>query len=178
MELIARYLEADREERSEIFMTNEVNDLIFWVNHHEADDQIVDYCENILNTGKLSAELFSYDHNEKSQLNIMYQHKTLSINFEAFSLQNKDQTLTHLNHILSPDYEIRLVAESLGGDALAFFPQTQKFWQHLDHQHTAEIVHKFFIPIELNMAIFTMPKTEVHHVMQQFIETTKEDNES
>jgi hypothetical protein len=50
-----------------------------------------------------------------------------------------------LNEVLKPDYEIRLCANSLGSDTLAFLPLSAKQWMDLEDEFGQNKVNKLFI---------------------------------
>lgn len=112
------------------------------VDWREYDDAIVEYCENILETGYLSAELKDADNKQGFTITIHYGDKSLLIPDQGDGA-DRDTTLWTLNEILHPDYEIRYCIASEGSDTGLFIPLSKTLWHYLDMKYTIKMDELF-----------------------------------
>ena len=113
-------------------------DIVMVVDWREEDDAIIGYCENILETGQLSAELEDADNQQGFSITIHYGEKSLLIPYQGEGA-DRDTTLRSLNEILQPEYEIRFCKASDGSDTLEFIPLPKKLWHQLDMKYAGKM---------------------------------------
>ena len=117
-------------------------DIVMVVDWREEDDEFVQYCENILETGHLSAELEDADNQQGFTLTIHYGEKSLLIPYVGDGA-DRDTTLLALSEILQPDYEIRWCKVSEGNDTLEFIPLPKILWHRLDMKYAGRMDELF-----------------------------------
>jgi hypothetical protein len=71
---------------------------------------------------------------------------------------DKHRALLALGRVLAPDFELRLAADSLGGDTLAFAVLAASEWRALERDYR-EVVTRAFQPIEKDRNIWEMEAT-------------------
>jgi len=128
------------------------NQVLFLVDHREYDDEIVLLCEEILKTGDLSAEYVDADDEMGVDVVIDFKGTKTRIPYEGEG-SDRDTTLTTLNEVLQPDYELRLCQHSVGSDTLGFLPLTTQEWKKLEEEFK-EDVGKYFVKLEKGKQIF------------------------
>jgi hypothetical protein len=69
---------------------------VFLVDWREEDDAIVEYCEAILQTGSLLAELIEFETEEGHELHIQYRSKRVKVPLD-YSIADRHITLCALN---------------------------------------------------------------------------------
>lgn len=141
LQLIRNVLESGGEQAVEKLLDD--RSTCFWVDWREEDDSIVRYCEDILETGSLSAEFIDVDTDEGSELHIYYKGRDLKVPL-TFSPQDRHITICSLNEILHPDYEVRFFTASNGMDTLAFVPLPGTSWEELVKQYGAAVSEHFY----------------------------------
>ncbi len=114
----------------------------FAVDWREEDDAIVRYCEEILRTGKLSAEIGETDEDPGFEMYIMYGSNLAKVPLVA-GPEDRHITLHTLNQLLKPDFDIRACMASRGSDTLVFVPLPAADWESLEKQY-GERVEKHF----------------------------------
>lgn len=118
-------------------MENQLPSLV-WVDWREDDTDIVKNTARCLQTGELSAE---------SQpcgfLEILFRRKATVIAYPQ-GIADRNITLTTLNRILSPEYQIRFCESSLGSDTLGFVVLASRCWQKLEKEFGATLVRQHF----------------------------------
>lgn len=112
------------------------------VDWRKEDEAIVEYCENILQTGSLHAEIQNAGNPQGFMITLYYRDQALIIPYQGEGA-DRDTTLKALNQILQPDYEIRFCEASDGSDTLAFLPLPSSLWQQLDQKYTNRIYQLF-----------------------------------
>lgn len=106
---------------------------VFLVDWREEDDAIAEYCERILQTGSLSAEVVEIDDDPGFTVRLTFGDRTLDVPLVG-GLEDRHITLLTLNKLLHPDYEIRMCMDSHGSDTLAFLPLPSTEWVDLETQ--------------------------------------------
>ena len=104
---------------------DEVQDGVFWVNWREADEDIIGLAARIIGGDKLSPEWID------GKLNVKF-HETLTEIPLKFEPGEQDITLLALNKAIEPEFEIRFIEASDGGDTLAFLILDKESWSELD----------------------------------------------
>ncbi|HEK2896565.1 hypothetical protein [Proteus terrae] len=117
-------------------------DIIMVVDWREMDEDIISYCEEIINTKSLSVELDDCDNKQGFTLTIYYKDKSLIVPYQGDGA-DRDTTLLALNEILQPDYEIRFCVESNGSDTLVFMPLPKLLWQQLEDKYPDQVAKLF-----------------------------------
>src|SRR5262245_31312328 len=79
---------------------------VFWVDWREEDDAIVEYCERILGTGRLRADVVDDDSEHGFKMYIVYGDKRGRVPL-TYCGSDGHVTLVALNVMLRPDYEVR-----------------------------------------------------------------------
>ena len=128
-------------------------DTVFWVDCREEDDAIVKYCEDILQTKQLIAELQDIDDAPGFQLTITYKGQASVVPL-VVGLADRHITLHTLNQVISADYEIRFCIDSAGGDTLAFLPLPNANWIELEEKY-ANTLGQHFSKIQTQPNLFT-----------------------
>ncbi|MCW3463899.1 hypothetical protein [Chitinophaga nivalis] len=137
MQLIRAYLSAPS---GDFFETHffDTSDIVMWIDWGDEEDDMVRYCENVLHTGHLRAEVNALPGEEGWELIIDYKGKTHRIHLTA-TPQDRDDVLLQLNRILNPDYQVRFCNVSDGSDSLAFLPLTLSQWASLEQEFPEQV---------------------------------------
>lgn len=141
LQLISSVLDLDDGQAVEDLLDD--RNTIFWIDWREEDDSIPRYCEEILQTGTLSAEFVDADTEQGCELHIYYDGKNLKVPL-TFSSKDRHITICSLNEILEPHYEIRFFTASNGMDTLAFVPLPKSSWDQLEEQYGATLDQYFY----------------------------------
>lgn len=150
-ELITQVIQSPTPETIEALFDDQ--DTVFWVDWREDDSAIVSYCEDILQTGSLEAEIVPADNNAGIEMFIMYNNKRVRVPL-VIGLEDRHITLVTLNQILSPDFEVRFCKDSDGSDTLAFLPLSGDTWRELEMTY-GDAVAKRFYQLQPSPNIFT-----------------------
>lgn len=149
MALIRRYLgEGDRRFFLDILAAKD--DIVMWVDWRQQDEDIVDMCEALIQTGTLTAEIVETD--ILSGLTIIYRGVKTPVPYKN-AHADRDTTLITLNALLAPDHEIRFCRDSDGNDTVAFLPLSSAQWQSLEAAFPKEVEAKF-MKITADMVLF------------------------
>ncbi len=151
LEIIEAYLDAGQEEDYIDFIAGRT-DLVMEVDWREHDEDIIQYCEDILKTKQLSAICVDADNAQGFELTIQFQSKQLKVDYRDDGA-DRDTTIIYLNQILQPEYEIRFCQASHGADTLAFLPLSQKSWRYLERQWGSQL-DEYFVKIEADSCFF------------------------
>lgn len=143
------------------------HDVVMWVDWREEDDAIVSYCEDILKTGKLSAECKDSDNERGFEIWIYYDGKEINIPYKGKGA-DRDTTLITLNDVLNPMYEIRLWRGSLGGDTLAFVPMKTEEWNDLEKEFGLKKLENEFMRIKKGVSMFKMSMDDVFRLVHEY----------
>lgn len=125
---------------------------VFWVDWRSDDAEIVAACEAVLGSGRLTCEAGDTD-----DLTITFGERRLPVPLTQ-SVHDRHHTLMALNRVLSPDYELRLVAASDGADTLAFTVLPRREWVRLTDRFGQEQVDTAFRPLRDDQDVFTNPR--------------------
>jgi hypothetical protein len=123
------------------------------VDWREMDDAIVEYCESVLDTDSLSAEVVEIDADPGYEIYISYQGRRTKVPL-IIGPEDRHITLHTLNQVLAPDYEVRVCVDSNGSDTLAFLPLSAADWAALESKY-GQRVAKHFRKIEKAPNLFT-----------------------
>jgi hypothetical protein len=97
---------------------------VFWVDWREADEDIIAMAAQALPAEDLAPEWIT------EKLHVRFRGKLTEVPL-AFKPGEQDITLRALNAAIAPDFEIRYVKASHGGDAAAFICLDQAGWRGL-----------------------------------------------
>ena len=151
LQAIENYIQnSDAELFYDVF--DERYDVVMIVDWREEDEEIVNYCEQILETGNLSTVLEDADNQQGFTLTIHYAEKSLLIPYQGAGA-DRDTTLLALNEILQPEYEIRFCKATAGSDTLAFIPLPKQLWKELEDKYPINI-EKLFERFAVNAVFF------------------------
>lgn len=117
-------------------------DTVFWVDWREEDDAIVTYCEEILKTGQLMAEVHHIEKSPGFELTITYKQTTVIVPL-VIGPADRHITLVTLNQTISADFEIRFCLDSAGSDTLAFLPLPNVIWRELEKKYGSTLDQHF-----------------------------------
>ncbi len=109
---------------------------VFWVDWREADDDIIRMAGDCLGSGAMAPEWID------GKLHIRYR-ETLTPVPLAFKPGEQDITLLTLNSLLAPEFEIRCIKASDGGDTLAFMVLDGPAWAALETIFGARVDQAF-----------------------------------
>lgn len=123
---------------------------IFWVDWREDDSCIAEYCEYIINSGKLSSYW------EEDRLFVKYGDNLNEVQL-THTESDRHITLLAINRILEPEFEIRLVWDADGGDTGAFAILHSTKWQEYEQKHGLDTVSKAFLKLTSDLNTFTDP---------------------
>lgn len=151
LQKITAVIEAPTTEAIQSLLEDEAT--VFWVDWREEDDTIVEYCEVILQTGNLFAELIQVETKEGYEIYIQRGNKRIKVPL-TYSMDDRHITICALNEALAPDYEVRFCVDSNGGDTLAFLPLPQSTWGELERLY-GEKVSKHFYQLRAIPNLFT-----------------------
>ncbi len=126
------------------FYDNDMDAIAMWIDWREEDENIITYCEDILQTNVLFVTTNNADNERGFHIIISYKDQETVIPYKGAGA-DRDTTLMTLNQILQPEFEIRLCKESLGNDTLCFLPLSQEQWSFLDTQYSEQVSEKFEI---------------------------------
>lgn len=144
MSFLSEYLSSCDEE---FFYNNFCDDdgiynIAVWIDWREEDENIIRYCEDILQTGHLSAETVDAENERGFDVVVTYKGEKTAIPYKE-AAADRDTTIKALNKILLPDYELRFCKESDGGDTLCFIPLSKAEWMELEAKHKELVEQKF-----------------------------------
>ena len=133
----------------------EDGDTVIWVDWREAEEDIVDYCEDKLQTGTPNCECVDADNDAGFELFIEYQANRQRIPL-VHGPEDRHIAIHAMNQILGPDYEIRLCIDSWGSDTLGFVALAGDTWRSLESAF-GEAVGKRFYRLAASPNVFTDP---------------------
>lgn len=121
---------------------SDIYDSAMWIDWREEDENIITYCEEILQTEQLSVKTLDAKNERGFDTIITYKNKEISIPYKGNGA-DRDTTIKTLNQTIQSEFEIRLCKESLGSDTLCFIPLTNRQWNELDEKHQKQMSEKF-----------------------------------
>jgi hypothetical protein len=148
---IKKCLTTENDEDFEILAAS--NDIVFWVDWRENDENIIEYCENIIKTEKLTASVNDVDDEIGFEIIINYKDVKTKIPYKGKG-SDRDTTIITLNEILKPDFEIRFCKFSDNSDTLAFLPLIHAQWIELEKEFGKQRVSKHFVEISKDSVLF------------------------
>ncbi|TCM60688.1 hypothetical protein EC844_13127 [Acinetobacter calcoaceticus] len=152
LELIETYIENGSEEVYVDLIAGRT-DLVMVVDWREHDEEIIHYCEDILETDHLSVETVDADNAQGFELTILYKDQRVPVVYPE-SGSERDTTIITLNQVLQPDYEIRLCNASLGSDTIEFLPLATATWEKLERRWGRNELEDYFSKIDAGSCFF------------------------
>lgn len=128
----------------------------FWVDWREFDEDIADYCH----IDGLTAETCDADNDLGYDLFFSYKGRKTQVLFEEEEI-TRDPALQAINRVIMPDYELRFMTDTLGGDVLAFIVLDGQGWQTLAAKYGKDALDSHFLPITDDTAMFGLSFGEV-----------------
>lgn len=142
---LEKYLDSDDEAFFETnFLTEDkgIYDVVMWVDWKEFEENIISYCQNILQDDNLQFEVDKDIKEDRGiDIYICYKGVKTKVAYEE-DKTSRDKTLITLNEAIKQDYEIRFCNES-DGDTLGFVPLTNSQWASLEKKYPDAINEKF-----------------------------------
>jgi len=105
---------------------------VFWVDWREASEDIVNLAAQCIGDKDLAADWIG------DKLRIRFRGHLTEVP-TAPGLREQDAVLLALNRAVDPEYEIRFVKASDGGDTLAFLPLGKELWSELQDRFGAKV---------------------------------------
>ena len=121
---------------------SDIYDIAMWIDWREEDENIITYCEDILQTEQLSVETLDAENERGFETIITYKNQEISIPYKGNGA-DRDTTIKTLNQTIQSEFEIRLCKESLGSDTLCFIPLNNGQWNELDEKYPKQTSDKF-----------------------------------
>jgi len=141
LDLVTAVLESANKERIGALLDDKTT--VFWVDWREGDDDIVKYCEAVLQTGSLTAEWVSTAPLQESDLFICSSGRRIRVPL-IIGCDDRHITLCALNQVLAPHYELRCCIDSQGSDSLAFLPLPSATWAGLEQRYGVALKRHFY----------------------------------
>ena len=145
---------------------------VFWVDWREASVDIIQMAAAGIGTGELAP------YHDKGKLYIEWRGRRTLVPLK-FEPGEQDLTLVKLNSVLAPDFEIRRIEASQGGDTLAYFVLSGEAWAALEAENGDKVNAAFQRPElpappspaeELFVAKMNLHKARVRMKTTRFLE--------
>lgn len=140
---------------------------LVWIDWREYDEDIINYIENVIQSGKLIGKNEDADNKMGVNIIIEWKGKEYKISYLNEEGSDRDTTIKTLNKIIQPEYEIRLFMESLGSDTLAFVPLSKEEWEELEKEFGEEKVNYYFSKIKDNSKMFDLDMDELFKILDK-----------
>lgn len=165
MEYIKNFLKNEDRESFDKLWENSTK--LVWIDWREYDEEIINYIENVIQSGKLIGK--NEDADNKMGFNIIIEWKgnEYKISYPDEEGSDRDTTIKTLNKVIQPEYEIRLFMESLGSDTLAFVPLSKEEWEELEKDFGEEKVNYYFSKIDDNSKMFDLDMDELFEILDK-----------
>lgn len=165
MEYIKDFLKNEDRESFDELWGNSTK--LVWINWREYDEDIVNYVEKVIQSGKLIGK--NEDADNKMGFNIIIEWKGMEykISYPNEEGSDRDTTIKTLNKVIQPEYEIRLFMESLGSDTLAFVPLSKEEWEELEKEFVVEKVKYYFSKIDDDSKMFDLDMSELFKILDK-----------
>lgn len=131
----------------DFFMDNffdhvDIHEIAMWIHWRDEDENIITYCEDILQTEQLSVETLDSANERGFDTIITFKNQQISIPYKG-KRADRDTTIKTLNQTIQSEFELRLCKESMGSDILCFVPLTNEQWIDLENKYSKEVSEKF-----------------------------------
>jgi hypothetical protein len=135
------------EARGEVW---ERDDLFFFVDWREEEENIPVYCDALIGPGLVSATWSGED------LVFACDERSVVVPL-THSPADRHIALLSLNEVLAPRFEVRFVWASTGADTVALLPLPAQDWQSLLNEHGAAALDRAFMKLQQAPNVFTDP---------------------
>lgn len=140
---------------------------LVWIDWREYDEDIINYIENVIQSGKLIGKNEDADNKMGVNIIIEWKGKEYKISYPNEEGSDRDTTIKTLNKVIQPEHEIRLFMESLGSDTLAFVPLSKEEWEELEKDFGVEKVNYYFSKIDDNSKMFDLDMSELFKILDK-----------
>lgn len=140
---------------------------LVWIDWREYDEDIINYIENVIQSGKLIGKNEDTDNKMGFNIIIEWNGKKYKISYPNEEGADRDTTIKTLNKVIQPEYEIRLFMESLGSDTLAFVPLAKEEWEEFEREFGEEKVNYYFSKIDDNSKMFELDMDELFKILDK-----------
>lgn len=144
MKFLKEYLTTQNNDffKDNFYDDSDGHNIVMWIDWREEDENIVTYCERILQTNQLSAETLDAENKRGFDIIITYKNQKTIIPYKGAGA-DRDTTIKTLNKTIQTEFEIRLCKESLGSDTLCFLPLAKEQWSELEAKYPGQVDEKF-----------------------------------
>ncbi len=143
IEIIKKYLTTN-----DLDILLEAEDALFWVDWGEYDSDIIEYCENMILSGQLSAKEYG-----EYGVEITYKGQSIKIDYPN-DFADRDTTLTILSEVIKDNYSLRFSIDTDGSDTLGFVALKHDEWAEIEKEVGTDIVERKFKKIKQGDKIF------------------------
>ena len=150
---VEQLLQNESQQAVEALLDDQEN--VFMVDWREEDDAIVRYCEEVLKTGDLAAEVVEVDGDPGFEMYISHRGQRAKVPL-VIGGEDRHITLHTLNQLLKPAFEIRVCVDSNGSCTLGFLPLPAADWLALESRFGDKVANHFR-KIEEHPNLFTDP---------------------
>lgn len=107
---------------------------VFWVDWRQDMDEIVANCKQALQVRRLSTQRVRPHADADVMTYVRYQNERVRVPTHS-TRAGRDSALRSLDELVRPRYEIRVSADCLGHDAMAFIAMSAVRWSVLDARY-------------------------------------------
>ncbi|MCF2638404.1 hypothetical protein [uncultured Fusobacterium sp.] len=165
MEYMREFLKNEDRKSFDNFWEN--SQKLVWIDWREYDEDIINYIEGVIQSGKLSGKNKDADNEMGFDIFIEWKGNEYKISYPDKEGSDRDTTIKTLNKIIQPEYEIRLFMESLGNDTLAFVPLLKSEWEELEKKFGDEKVNYYFSKIDDESKMFDLDMDELFKILDK-----------
>ena len=147
------------------FFSNDMNlndlfdsEAISWIDWREDDEDVVNYFNDIMDE---PIDIQPVSNGKPYGDDIVLQKGDKKLLIPYGDEKDRDVTIKYFNDFVTPDYEVRWFAESLGDDTLGLTVLSGTEWSKLDDEFGADTVRYYFEPIDLESNMFNLDMDEV-----------------
>lgn len=145
----------------------ESSDAVIWIDWGEEDEYILRYFNNHLpEDRKIRFEVADSDTERGFDIILEKDGTRTPIPYDDDSA-SRDVTLIAAQEYLSPAYQIRWYADSLGSDTLGFCLLPSGEWEALEREFGAEKVQFHFAPISPDSRMFDLDMDEIFDLLDK-----------
>lgn len=161
--LLASYLNQPTPEQL-VELTEE--DLVFWVDWKEDDEDIVDDIASRLDGDELFAETIDADSSRGYDMVLRYNDHDTIVSYDEKEAE-RDLTLQAIGEAVDDDYSLRFCRYSVGGDTLAFIVLPNEDWKQLEEEHGVARVEQLFETVGEGSRMFGLSFNEIDEILEE-----------
>lgn len=165
MEYMREFLKNEDRKSFDNFWEN--SQKLVWIDWREYDEDIINYIEGVIQSGKLSGKNKDADNEMGFDIFIEWKGNEYKISYPDKEGSDRDTTIKTLNKIIQPEYEIRLFMESLGNDTLAFVSLLKSEWEELEKEFGDEKINYYFSKIDDDSKMFDLDMDELFKILDK-----------